>query len=75
MTLRNFESRVGSKTFIVKESFPGIGYYYFVYDNGKIIYDDLQDTLEICKEIIFENYNVPLESWKEIEPRIVPNPI
>jgi hypothetical protein len=45
------------------------GFYLYVYDGitGFNTHDYLQDTLEIAKEQAFEEFGVPLDSWKQVE--------
>lgn len=42
--------------------------YLYIYHDGKGIYDYLQDSWEICKELALEYFGVPIDSWKEITP-------
>ena len=42
-----------------------VGFYLYVYDGGRCIHDDLQDTLDFAKEVAFEKFSVPMNSWKE----------
>lgn len=51
--------------FLIKEDSKA-GYYFFVYENGKCIWDDLQDTVETTKRLALQNYNVPLSAWKSV---------
>ncbi len=53
--------------FLIEGEYPGIGAYLYIYKDNKCIRDEIQDTIEICKDIAFENYNVPLDSWKKIK--------
>ena len=46
---------------------PSVGFYFYVFDDGKCIRDYLQDTLEIAMECAWEGYGVPKNAWKEIE--------
>jgi len=46
---------------------PAAGFYLYVYEDGKCLFDQLQDTLEIAIECAQEDYNVPKNSWKKIE--------
>jgi hypothetical protein len=52
-------------TFSIEESLPEIGFYLYVFKDGRCIRDDLQDTLQACKEIALEMYGVPMDAWSE----------
>ncbi|MFA4994225.1 MAG: hypothetical protein WC521_02850 [Bdellovibrionales bacterium] len=42
------------------------GYYLYVWENGKGLYDYLQDTFAIAVDQAFEEFGVPKNSWKQI---------
>jgi hypothetical protein len=42
------------------------GYYLYIWENGKGIADELQDTLEVTMQQAFEDYGVPLDVWKQV---------
>lgn len=44
---------------------PLAGFYFFVFEKGKCIRDDLQDTLEIAMECALEGYGIPKNAWKK----------
>ncbi|MFA4994215.1 MAG: hypothetical protein WC521_02800 [Bdellovibrionales bacterium] len=50
---------------------PGVpdqfGYYLYVWENGKGLYDYLQDTFAIAVDQAFEEFGVPKNSWKQVE--------
>ena len=46
---------------------PAIGYYLYVFENDKCMYDDLQFTLEIAMECALDDFGVPLDAWIKIE--------
>ena len=64
MEFKKLMTVYGDKKFVIDEDMPEVGSYLYVYDGGKCIYDCLQDTIDICKEIALEKYQVPLESWQ-----------
>lgn len=41
-------------------------YYLLIYENNICTHDYLQLTIELCKEFAFEEFNVPLDSWKAV---------
>lgn len=51
--------------FKIEEDFPEVGAYLYVYRNNECFKDYLQDSLEACKEVAFEEFGVPLEKWRE----------
>lgn len=52
--------------FEIKED-PAAGYYLYVFEGNKCIYDHLQDSFEIAVECALEDYGVPKNAWEEIE--------
>ena len=42
------------------------GYYLYVWENGRGLYDYLQDTLEIAKNVALKKFQVPLTDWKQV---------
>ena len=65
MTFKKLVSYRDGKKFIIEEDLPKIGAYLYIYDGDNCIFDCLQDSVELCKEIALDEYNVPLESWRE----------
>ena len=53
--------------FIIKNDFPEIGAYLYVFEKGKCIADYLQDDSFSCKEVALEEYGVPMDIWQESE--------
>ena len=58
-------------TFVIEEDLPEVGFYLYVYENGKCINDFLQDSLEECKDFALQEFNVPKNSWHRALPRIL----
>ncbi len=52
-----------NKRFFIEEDYPEVGYYLYVYENGQCIKDDLQDDIETCKKVAFDDYEVPYNKW------------
>ena len=46
---------------------PLVGFYLYVFEDDRCIYDHLQDTLEIAIECAWEDYGVPKNLWKKVE--------
>lgn len=51
--------------FVIEEDLPDVGAYLYVYINGKIANDYLQNDVLACQELALEEFNVPLDSWKK----------
>ena len=45
---------------------PLIGFYLYVFEDGKCIRDYLQDTLDLAMECAWEDCGVPKEAWKKV---------
>jgi hypothetical protein len=52
----------GGKTFKIAEDAP-VGFYLFVFQDGRCTHDYLQDDLEMAKRCAHHQFGVPLESW------------
>lgn len=52
------------KRFRIEEDYPEVGSYLYVYEGEKCIKDYLQDNIEMCKEVAFEDYKVPFDKWE-----------
>ncbi len=46
---------------------PSVGFYLYVFENGKCICDYLQDTLELAMECAWEDFGVPKNAWEKVE--------
>ncbi|HLY68705.1 MAG TPA: hypothetical protein VKR53_03180 [Puia sp.] len=46
---------------------PSVGFYLYVFEGDRCIYDYLQDTLEIAMECAWEDFGVPKNAWKKSE--------
>jgi len=55
------------RNFRIEEDYPEVGAYLYVYENGKCIYDYLQDSVKDCIEFALEEFGLPLDSWSEIQ--------
>ena len=66
MDFKKLVAEFEAKRFVIEEDLPEVGAYLYVYDNDSCIKDYLQDSIDICKKIALEDYQVPLDSWKEI---------
>jgi hypothetical protein len=52
--------------FIIKHD-DLVGFYLYVYENGRCVRDHLQDTLDLAIELALKDYLVPKESWKRVD--------
>jgi len=59
-----YESIQDNCIFKIEEDYPEVGVYLYVYENERCVFDYLQDNIEICKKFAFEEFNVPIDSWK-----------
>lgn len=50
---------------IVKDS-QDIGAYLYIYKNDQCIYDYLQNSIEVCKTLALEDFEVPMDKWVEV---------
>ena len=66
MALKKFETMHNGLVFKIEEDYPEVGAYLYIYQNGKCIKDSLQNDVTLCKELAFEEYGVPLGSWKSL---------
>ncbi len=46
---------------------PLVGFYLYVFEDGKCIRDHLQDSFAIAVEAALEDYDVPQDAWKKVE--------
>lgn len=65
MKFRILNTFYGGKRFRIEEDYVEVGFYLFVYEGGECIRDYLQNSIEDCKAVAFEEFGVPLDIWKE----------
>ena len=65
MKLQKFKAEYEGKTFVMVQDLPSVGWYLYVYENGKNIHDFLQDTKEIAMSQAQNDFGVPLNNWVE----------
>ncbi len=51
--------------FLITDHIPGLGAFLFVYENGKCTFDYHQNSVQFCKECAYDEFGVPMDSWKE----------
>jgi len=66
MKWRATPSKLEPRSFEIKQD-PFVGFYLYVFENGKCIRDHLQDSFEIAVESAMEDYDVPKDAWREVE--------
>lgn len=69
MEFRILETDYNGKKFRIEEDYPEVGTYLYVYEGEQCVKDYLQNDIEICKQIAFEYFGVPLDKWLEKEGR------
>lgn len=55
-----------SRYFEIKED-PAAGFYFYVFEDDKCIFDYLQDTFEIAVEYAWDNYGIPKNAWEKFD--------
>jgi hypothetical protein len=63
---RKFKAEKDNLSLLIDEDFPHVGWQMYVWKDQKGIYDTVQNTLEICKEVAFEEWGIPIDIWIEI---------
>lgn len=64
MKFQILETDFNGRKFKIEEDYPEVGAYLYVYEGEKCVKDYLQNDIEACKEIAFEDFKVPLDKWK-----------
>ena len=67
MKVRIFEAQKDDLKLRIEEDYPEVGAYLFVNKGGKDIRDDLQNTIDDCKEIALKMFEIPLDFWHEVD--------
>ena len=65
MEFKILETSHNGKVFKIEEDYLEVGVYLYIYEDDKCINDYLQNDIKTCKELAFEDFGVPLYSWKE----------
>ena len=52
-----------NRVFQIEEDAPEVGVYLYVFEGDRCTHDYLQNSIELCKEFAFEDFNVPMDSW------------
>lgn len=60
------EAEHNGRKFKIEEDLPDVGAYLYVFEGEECTRDDLQDTIEICKQVAFKQFGVPLDIWKVV---------
>ena len=66
MDLKQFRAKRGEYTFLIEEDFLEPGAYMYICKAGKGFKDELQNSINICKEIALKEYGVPLNAWEKV---------
>jgi len=67
MTYRIYEVVQGDTVFRIEEDNPKVGSYLYVIENGKCVKDYLQSSIDLCKSLALEEYDIPIDIWNFIE--------
>ena len=51
--------------FVIEEDHPEVDVYLYVYKNTVCVKDFLQGDIDTCKEIAYEEFAVPVDSWDQ----------
>lgn len=46
---------------------PAVGFYLYVFEGNKCIYDYLQDTLDLAMEYAWKDFDIPKNAWKKVK--------
>lgn len=63
MEFKILETNYGGKKFRIEEDYPEVGSYLYIYESEKCVKDYLQNDIDTCKQIAFEDYGVPVDKW------------
>lgn len=63
MEFEIFEAEHNNLVFKIEEDYPEVGVYLYVYENGNCVRDFLQNDVDTCKDLAYEEYQVPLDKW------------
>ena len=66
MEWKAIDQSLKSRYYKIKHD-PSVGFYLYIFENGKCIHDYLQDTLELAIECAWEDFGVRKNAWKKIE--------
>jgi hypothetical protein len=66
MKFRKYIAYHNDYTFIIDEVISNEMAELYILKNNKVQFDYCQNSIQICKEQAFEDYNVPFESWSEL---------
>jgi hypothetical protein len=66
MEFQKLENNYKGLKFLIEEDYPNVGAYLYIYEGEKCIKDVLQDTIEMCKKVALEEYQVPIKTWRKI---------
>ena len=61
-----YKAVINNQEFIIEQDNTDIGWYLYVYKNGKCIKDHLQDDLDAIKAQAINDYGVPENAWSEL---------
>ncbi len=63
MEFKIFEAAHNNLVLKIEEDYPEVGAYLYVYEDGICVRDFLQNDIDTCKDLAYEEYQVPLDKW------------
>ena len=63
MEFKVFRAEHNGLRFEIEEDLPLVGAYLYVFEGETVLYDFLQNTIDICKEQALEEFSVPQDAW------------
>lgn len=73
MDFKVFEAEHNNLFFRIEEDLPEVGVYLHVYEKGNCIRDFLQNDIDTCKDLAYQEYKVPLNKWIKKEREEYPS--
>lgn len=69
MTQNNIvaRSKHDGRAFEIVSDRPELGFYLFVYEGDKCIYDYVLNSMELCKEFGELRFGVPVNAWQDLK--------
>jgi hypothetical protein len=64
MKFKKLISNHDGKKYLIEEDLPEVGAYLYVYEGDNCIFDYLQDNIEVCIRLAYEEFTVPMDSWR-----------
>jgi hypothetical protein len=69
MEFKVLKASFENREFKIEEDYPEVGVYLYVFEDGECTRDSLQNDIETCKKIAYEDYKVPIDAWTLAEDK------